>query len=958
MKSKQHSQLLKKLFCHTAMFVSLLGVNGITFAAKQEKDQPPAGQIQPLDGEARDQAAQLVRQLANPKFELRQQSSRELWKIGPPVLELLETAVEGGLNSEARLRAKDLTTLIKVGLEHDADADVVRCVVGFLDREPIVQDRAIQKLCYLQQVDVALKLIELVESDNERTRLRQFCSMAASDAIELSLRMGDYQEFERLINDPTARETQKLLYYYYLWVEDKLEPELVRLKGEAKIEIAKAADHKAKLDKETSKKKAAKNSKSAEKAEVAAPDQSKLKTLIGLLRFLERWDESLEFADKVYDRAQRRKLTHSILMESGNWTGLAGLIVEPESDDGDDVDEEDVKFNGLAYSAEGYRKALIEYYAGDEERYEATIAKIEKGIEDEARKQKQRGNEPTEGDSTHANFLRYTLDYDRALKYQPLKKTPATFQTLSSAKRYDRLFEFFKLETFEKRAKYFKGRSRRIRSLQKRVDYYVEQEDSGQQETYADKLSSEIQNWQNVVALLATLGFDEEAELYYRQMFFEFSRNGSSVSHNAISSLQDMGAYASAWEIAEIESNRVRDFDCRNALLNPSGYQHDVAEFLDLELTKKIEDRMERYRKIAALTKSPADLSKEKIDFWQEVATLDLSKNLASVQHLFLIWNLDEEKLFHHTGSLEGVEKVERLVKDGKFLTAAQKYEAMALNDSSPLNYAKAWNAYAKHGDANKAKHMRLLFVKKFDPEDAYDYTSGYVGTQWQSLPFDAYRLHDCFERTDVGSSSYYMWRIASGDTEAVLSAHQKMVRTQILRLRYISSPYLDQSEKDHPRFIEGALESGDVEAARRWFRKQASFQPADSGFVEENFPSFEKMGNKEFVDEMFQEVSNGFYKILKSYPDSAMYLNNYAWACACAKRNVKNGIELSKRAVELRPGTAGYFDTLAELYHIDGQNDMAIKTIRRAIEINPMRDYYTDQLKKFKEAAAVGDGE
>ena len=952
MNSRQHSQLpknwLQNLLCVVVCLAMLPCSYTFTFAAQQENDQPPVDQVKPLEGETRQQAAQLVRQLANPDFELRQQASRELWKIGPPALKLLEAAVEGGLNSEARLRARDLTTLIKVGLEHDADAEVVRCVVGFLDRETVVQDRAIQKLRHLQQTEVALKLGELVESDSERARFRKLSSTASG--MELALRLGDYAEFERLINAPGIRETKKLVYYYYLWVEGKLEPELVRLKGEAKVEIEKAARHKENLDQ----KKTKKNDKQKTKSNVAAPDQGKLRTLIGLLRFLERWDEALEYADKVYNRAQRRKLTHSILMESGNWKGLAELIVEPESDDTDDVDEEDIEFNGLAYSATGYRKALIEYYAGEEEKYEATIAKIEKGIEDEARKQKQRGNKPAEGNSTHATFLRYTLDYDRAIKYQPLKKTPSTFQTLSTARRYDQLFEFFKLQTFEKRAKYFKGRSRRIRSLRKRVDYYREQEDSGQQEIYADKLSNEIQNWQNVVGLLATLGFDEEAELYYRRMFFEFSKNGSSVSHSVISNLQDMGAYASAWEIAEIENKRVVNFDCRNALLNPSGYQHDVAEFLDAQLTKTIEDKMERFRKIAALIKSPANLNKEQLDFWQEVAGIDMSTNPQSVQHLFAIWNLDEEKLFHRTANLDGAQKIGQLMKEGQYLAAAQKYEATALNNSSLVDFCRAWDAYTKHGDATKAKYMRLHFASQFDPNDAYEYTSGYVGTRWQSLPFDAYRLHDCLEKTDIGSNCYYMWRIASDDTEVVLSARQKMVRTQILRLRYITSPYLDQSEKDHPGFIMGALESGDAEAAKRWFQKLASFQPADSSFVEANFPSFEKLGNKEFVDEMFQVVSQGFYKILKTYPDSPMYLNNYAWACACAKRNVKNGIEFSKRAIELRPGTAGHFDTLAQLYHVDGQHDLAIKTIRRAIEINPMRNYYAEQLKKFKEAAAT----
>lgn len=900
-----------------------------------------------LTGEARRQAAILVRQLGSPDFGLRQQASRELWKIGPPAIELLDGAVDGGVNSEARMRAKDLATLIKVGVKHDANAEVVECITGFLDREEIVQDRSISKLCHLQQVEVALKLIELVDSESDRTRLRGLCSMAASDA-ELALRLGEYDKFQEWINNPATRESQKLLYYYHLWRENKLEPEIERLQAEAKIEIDSAAKYKAKLDQEKTKRKSSKRKKSRSTVE-AAPKQPKLKVLIGLLRFIERWDEAIDWADKVFDRQERRTLTHSILMESGNWKQLADLIVELESDDVED--ENDDQKNGLAYKAEGYRKALVLYYAGDEEKYEAALRKIEEGIAKEAKKQRQRGNTPPKGNLTHANFLRYALDFDRAVKYSPLKKDLSTFQLLSIHRQYKKLFEVFKLDTFERRERFFRGRSRHIRSLQKRVEYYAEQKDSNQLEVYVEKRDTEIQNWLNVVGLLATLGFDEEAELYYRQMFFEFSGNDSTVAFKAVNGLKVMGAFESAWEIAEIEAGRNSSFDCRSALLNVPGYQHEAALFLDTKLKKDIDDPIERCRKIASLIKSPTDLSNIEIDFWQEISGIDFTQQSDAIRYLFMIWGLDEETLFKRAASLDEVEMLEQLMKDGEYLLAAQKFEAFALASSSPLYYAKAWYAYRKSENMAKAKQMRLLFVLNFNPDDVYDYTSGYNGTHWQALPFDAYRLHDCLEYSKVGENSYYMWRIAADDKEAVLSAHQKMVRTQILRLRYIESPYFDQSESDHPRFIEGCLESGDVAAARRWFKKLSSFQPADSGFVEENFPSFTKIASKEFVDEMFQGISDDFYDILKSFPDSAMYLNNYAWACACAKRNVANGIELSKRAVELRPGTPGYLDTLAELYHVNGQNELAIETIKRAIEINPMRDYYVEQLKKFKEA-------
>ena len=321
------------------------------------------------------------------------------------------------------------------------------------------------------------------------------------------------------------------------------------------------------------------------------------------------------------------------------------------------------------------------------------------------------------------------------------------------------------------------------------------------------------------------------------------------------------------------------------------------------------------------------------------------------VRQLSLIWGLEDEVLFQQSSTANGSDLIDQLMENGDYLLAAQKFEAMALTEDSPIFNAKAWYAYTKAGNEQKAKRMRLLFVLKFEPDDYYNFTSGYNGTHWQTLPFEAFRLHDCLEATDVGDNCYDIWRIAAEDKEAVLPAQQKMVRSQILRFRYIDSPYFQDSEEDHPRFIDGCLEAGDIELARRWFHRLSSFEPADSGFVEANFSIYEKLGNKEFVDEMFQKVSDDFYEILKSYPDSALYLNNYAWACACAKRNVENAIEISKRAVELRPASAGYYDTLAELYHLNGQTDLAIETIQKAIQINPMRDYYQTQKKKFAEA-------
>ena len=480
----------------------------------------------------------------------------------------------------------------------------------------------------------------------------------------------------------------------------------------------------------------------------------------------------------------------------------------------------------------------------------------------------------------------------------------------------------------------------------RQIDLYPVQADE-----YQEKLEVEFANWTRVCGLFATLGLDEEAELYFRKLYFDFREHRKSLGQSTIYAMHEMSAKESAWEITKLEIERDKDFDL-DSLLSPIGYSHDAARFLNEQLKSKLSDPYERICKVAALIRSPMLLNDEPIDLWSEIANMDFSSNTEAARQLFMIWNVEEEKLFTSIALQEESEVIMTLMKQGKFLQAARKYEAQAMTDDYDLHYAQAWDAYLKAGDPVKARRMRLMFAVNFEPYDAYDYTDGYAGTEWQSLPFDIYRLYDALEGDSPGSNCYYMWRMTNDDTKAVVAAHQKMVRMEILRLQYIDSPYFEESEKDHRRLVEGSLEKGDLKTAMYWFDKLSTFLPADSGFVEASFPVFEKIGNVDVADDIFARISDDFYTILKSFPNSAMYLNNYAWSCACARRNVDNAIELAKRAVELRPASAGYFDTLAELYHVNGQNDLAIKTIRNAIKINPARDYYQEQLEKFRDAA------
>jgi hypothetical protein len=243
-------------------FVLTYQAIGLAMQTESGVERNPKEVVKPLEGKARDEAAVLIRQLSNPDFNLRQEASRKLWKIGPPVVPMLQRVVDGGISSESRMRAKDLVTLIEAGVAHDSDAEIVRCVVGFLDRETYVQGRAIQKLCFLNQRRVARKLIAMVKSESEREILLQHCSVGADDA-EVALRLGDWDKFYKWINDPATRESNQLTYHYTLWVDGKLDEEIDWLRGQAEIEIAKLKKYDAEKKAKDAKKKKAKNKAAA-----------------------------------------------------------------------------------------------------------------------------------------------------------------------------------------------------------------------------------------------------------------------------------------------------------------------------------------------------------------------------------------------------------------------------------------------------------------------------------------------------------------------------------------------------------------------------------------------------------------------------------------------------------------------------------------------------------------------
>lgn len=123
-----------------------------------------------------------------------------------------------------------------------------------------------------------------------------------------------------------------------------------------------------------------------------------------------------------------------------------------------------------------------------------------------------------------------------------------------------------------------------------------------------------------------------------------------------------------------------------------------------------------------------------------------------------------------------------------------------------------------------------------------------------------------------------------------------------------------------------------------------------DERFFEEGYFNLVRFyRNEKNTDKLIEIYEEGIGKM----PAHAGALNQYAWFIYENKIKEKyvRGIELAKKAVELKPDAAYIWDTLGWLYFENGNVEAAIKTMKKAVELAPESKYYNENLEKFKKS-------
>jgi Flp pilus assembly protein TadD len=160
---------------------------------------------------------------------------------------------------------------------------------------------------------------------------------------------------------------------------------------------------------------------------------------------------------------------------------------------------------------------------------------------------------------------------------------------------------------------------------------------------------------------------------------------------------------------------------------------------------------------------------------------------------------------------------------------------------------------------------------------------------------------------------------------------------------------YVAVPEAIHRYRALGLLADGHPDEARKEMALCEALLPGDVDLPSRAVPALDKLGRKKEADDLFGHCRAVHEKLCREYPKSAREHNSLAWLSACCRRELDQGLEHAQKAVALAPDSAGYHDTLGEVYFQRGDKEKALAAARQSVELGPKVEYYKRQLKRIE---------
>ncbi len=154
-----------------------------------------------------------------------------------------------------------------------------------------------------------------------------------------------------------------------------------------------------------------------------------------------------------------------------------------------------------------------------------------------------------------------------------------------------------------------------------------------------------------------------------------------------------------------------------------------------------------------------------------------------------------------------------------------------------------------------------------------------------------------------------------------------------------------------HAWSVEAALAENDQERALAALEAYWQLTPGNASIGERLLPLAEEHGLTQEAKEYYSKTRALALEACKRFPKSAMAHNNLAWLDARSRRRLEDALDHANTAVALRPNTAAYIDTLAEVYFAMGDRETALKHSNFAVTLTPDDEELIGQNERFKSA-------
>ena len=262
------------------------------------------------------------------------------------------------------------------------------------------------------------------------------------------------------------------------------------------------------------------------------------------------------------------------------------------------------------------------------------------------------------------------------------------------------------------------------------------------------------------------------------------------------------------------------------------------------------------------------------------------------------------------------------------------EFQAETVSSVFMMQKGLAFKLAGKKGWKEMIERARVLSsgtVKDLEAIAAQQLQVGFIGESHQSLreallrsevvplPGDYSGIDDVIAGLSAGAATLRHWREALAYREvAAITSSYAGVTGGIFLMRDRFQVLVAQGAV--------AMEEGDIAGAVTAFSEAHRILPRDGYLANELFPVLREVGLIELHDQLFAQSAEYAREVIRRFPKDDNAYNNFAWLASRANRCLEEAEAYLMKALEMKPQSAAYLDTMGEIHFARKDRGKALK--------------------------------